>query len=1206
MAKLSEHISVFENFQYAINIGYDLYSDDKIKNYIPTSRAIDIIEDIMLSTSDSSTDRARIFTGAYGKGKSHLALVLLAMLYRNDMDLYSNILSVICQTKPELCEYIKQYHKQGKKLLPVVIQGNGMGIRQSLLYGLKKALDEADLIDFMPETYFESAIKTIKNWKKNYPNTYKAFGKKINCSVKEFINELSSFNNSFYKKFTELYPSLTSGSEFNPVLGLDIVSLYSDVSSEIANYGYNGIFVVFDEFSKLLEGNMSKISGEEIKALQDFAEYCNRSQSKQLHILLISHKNMLNYADNLSKAGIDAWKAVSNRFKPIELNTTTTQTYDLMSKVMVYDDEWKRAFVSEKSSDFNACISCWKNESVFADLSDNGIENITYNCYPLSPITSFVLPKISEEIAQNERTLFTFLSSDNQKFSLPKYLSKANADAFALLTPDVVFDYFEPLFKSESYDKPVHKYWKLATTSIEKLSGNNTLKTKIIKTIALIYIINRFDILPPSSEIISKTFSFGKTKSPSIVKALNEMIQAGIIVDVENKNQLRIAEQSNTNISKLISNESEKTKSKYSIETILNDYVSNRVLYPNSYNDDQCVVRYFKVNFISSKNFLDSNNFSDYMPGEEAGIVYAIFDESDLISECIEKIVNIDNNNLVFVIPKEPLINSEYIYKYFAITKYLKICEDPIVFDELSFELSNWSEYLNSLVEDYILPEKDASIYYHNNNTVDIKRKSDLSGMLSDICHETYFNMPVINNEMINKNIVSSQTANSRNKIVDEILQNELKEDLGFEGNGQERTIMRSTLVLPKVLVTENGKTSLNITNCDNQNLNDVFNVIREFILSTSVEGPKSFGELYHLLTSSEHNIGMKKGLIPIYLACVIKAYKKYTVILKGKRELNLNSRLFESINEKPNDYSIFIERWNADKEAYIKSLESLFSVYLRNTESEYSNFDYIVKAIQRWFMQLPQYSIQAKNVFKADNNLTEIDRNTINFIHSFKANEINARELLFDKVFKIFGYEGFNINVLQDIERAKALYDGARPNLINHLIIELKRIFGSERDKEQKSLYSVMLDWYEALDVSAINHLYNGVENSLLELIKSITPDETLFIESFARIVTELRIDDWTESAVRMFVSSAEEFKHIVENTNVNERTHSENGVYKLSFTTVSGEEVVKTFDKTEYSGMADIMYSDVEAMLAEYGDAITKNEKRQILIDIINNILG
>ena len=166
MDKLSKHIKVLDNFQYAINIGYDLYSDDKIKNYIPTASAIDIIEEIMLSTSDTSSDRARIFTGPYGKGKSHLALVLLALLCRDEEDLYSNILSVICQTRPELCEYIKNYHKQGKKMLPVVIQGSGMGIRQSFLYGLKNALNEAELVDLMPETYFESAIKTINNKKK--------------------------------------------------------------------------------------------------------------------------------------------------------------------------------------------------------------------------------------------------------------------------------------------------------------------------------------------------------------------------------------------------------------------------------------------------------------------------------------------------------------------------------------------------------------------------------------------------------------------------------------------------------------------------------------------------------------------------------------------------------------------------------------------------------------------------------------------------------------------------------------------------------------------------------------------------------------------------------------------------------------------------------------------------------------------------------
>ena len=34
--------------------------------------------------------------------------------------------------------------------------------------------------------------------------------------------------------------------------------------------------------------------------------------------------------------------------------------------------------------------------------------------------------------------------------------------------------------------------------------------------------------------------------------------------------------------------------------------------------------------------------------------------------------------------------------------------------------------------------------------------------------------------------------------------------------------------------------------------------------------------------------------------------------------------------------------------------------------------------------------------------------------------------------------------------------------------------------------------------------------------------------------------------------------------------------------------------------------MYSDVEAMIEEYGEAISKEEKRQILIDAINKLLG
>ena len=168
LERLSDHISVLSDFQFSINLEYDLYSDQKIKNYIPTLSAIDIIEDVMLSTSPKSTDRSRIFVGAYGKGKSHLALVLLALLSRKDKTLYSDVLSMICQTKPELCSYIVKYQESKQRMLPVVIQGSSVGIRQSLLLGLRKALESADLGAIMPTTYYGAAIKTIDNWQQNY------------------------------------------------------------------------------------------------------------------------------------------------------------------------------------------------------------------------------------------------------------------------------------------------------------------------------------------------------------------------------------------------------------------------------------------------------------------------------------------------------------------------------------------------------------------------------------------------------------------------------------------------------------------------------------------------------------------------------------------------------------------------------------------------------------------------------------------------------------------------------------------------------------------------------------------------------------------------------------------------------------------------------------------------------------------------------
>lgn len=69
--------------------------------------------------------------------------------------------------------------------------------------------------------------------------------------------------------------------------------------------GYTGIYVVYDEFSKFLEANISEASVSDTKMLQDFAEKCNRSGEHQIHLMLISHKEIANYIDTLPKQKVD-------------------------------------------------------------------------------------------------------------------------------------------------------------------------------------------------------------------------------------------------------------------------------------------------------------------------------------------------------------------------------------------------------------------------------------------------------------------------------------------------------------------------------------------------------------------------------------------------------------------------------------------------------------------------------------------------------------------------------------------------------------------------------------------------------------------------------------------------------------------------------------------------------------------------------------
>ena len=113
---MNKKINIISDFQYSVNINYDINNENKIRNFIATNASLKLLEDILLSTQNSSTERARILIGAYGKGKSHIMLMILSFLMQKDIVLFDKILPKIRENL-FLSELLNNYYTHNKKLL---------------------------------------------------------------------------------------------------------------------------------------------------------------------------------------------------------------------------------------------------------------------------------------------------------------------------------------------------------------------------------------------------------------------------------------------------------------------------------------------------------------------------------------------------------------------------------------------------------------------------------------------------------------------------------------------------------------------------------------------------------------------------------------------------------------------------------------------------------------------------------------------------------------------------------------------------------------------------------------------------------------------------------------------------------------------------------------------------------------------------------
>ena len=425
----------------------------------------------------------------------------------------------------------------------------------------------------------------------------------------------------------------------------------------------------------------------------------------------------------------------------------------------------------------------------------------------------------------------------------------------------------------------------------------------------------------------------------------------------------------------------------------------------------------------------------------------------------------------------------------------------------------------------------------------------------------------------------------------------------------------------------------------NDKNFKNLFCVMNGF-LSNAEKTEASFGKLFDLLVKPENGIGLRRGVIPVYIVAAVCERVKNIVLKKRGIEVPVNAQNLAEIAETPSDFTIRIQKWNDEKENYILALEKLFSDFVIDEEKKANGYSYLINAMLRWYRSLPKYTKQMKKVYCGGSGLAEIKFAAIQkeysaFLNILRSGGFGANEIFFEKLPFVFGngQSAEDFDFFENVANAKIFFDSVLDNFESKIVEEIKNVFDTNAERSLKNLIA---DFCQKLNLQTENHVFENGAHSLLRIYKSAGNDEKKIVMEMSKVLTGLSIDDWNDESVTMFFERLSELNGTLldfDNRSVDKRNMSafrqaqcladntENPVaanvdgaaseynsaanYEIRFAQSGTENAKsKSFKKIECSRRAVLLEEEIWRTIEEMGQSVTDAEKRQVLVSLLEKL--
>jgi hypothetical protein len=903
--KLSTYFNLHRRYFRSVNLERDLDIPDAVLGYVPTERSIDALRRIITAFDRPNAHRYWTMTGVYGTGKSSFAHYLACLCAPANSETRQNALN---------------------------IAEKSFGKDNSDLIAIRETIPEKGLFRAIATAQREPLSWTIVRALANGANLLWTKGKKAKIATEliDLVSQIDDGNKSI----------LISSTTVLSLLKQTIESIDTD------------LLLVIDELGKSLEFASMQQGSEDLYLLQQIAEIKIKG-SKQIYFLGMLHQSFAGYSSGLTTVEQNEWVKIQGRFEDIPLTESPNQMTRLIGQAIDLTNADPILYPIHQQAEewFNTLQSI---------LTENEVStNIIAAAYPLHPLTSLILPLLCVRYAQNDRSLFTFLTSD-EPYAFRQFLESeiVEGDKISTLKLHRVYDYFVESVTGLTSRINLQR-WVEIQTLIQDVGNQPPEILRLLKTIGVMNLVTATGSLRASPELVTLAMcdrSYDSAELEFWQEQIELLKTKGLITYRTQGNELRIWEGSDFNVDLAIRDIADRDR--FTLASLLQQLRPLKPLVAQRHYTTTGSLRYFERQYVDSRVQLPEVKCSS--DSYDGLIIYWL----DSSLPTVFPTATIDNKPLIIVqisqLSTLQIRCQEFSALHKIQTTAAELVNDGVARKEVKHRLVEAERLLDETIDRAFDWADGKNICWVEGEIVEIERTKAFQSLLSTICDRVYSQGLKLDNELINRRELTSQGSKARRELIEGCIEHSDLPRLGLEGYGPEVTIYHSVFGATRIHRQENDEWGFyppDLSTTAGRGINDVWQAIENFCLAAK-ERQQSLDLLYRQLEKPPY--GIKQGIIPLLIAAVlIHRIDDVSFYKDGIFVPILSSEHFELLVKDPSRYSVkYIEVIGLRAQVF-KELESVLrsSVQGQSTSIRNSTLLSVVKPLFQFEKRLPAYT---------------------------------------------------------------------------------------------------------------------------------------------------------------------------------------------------------------------------------------------------------